>query len=80
MMKARINLTIEEKLIAQVKAYADQQNTSVSDLVEAYFKRMVESRKKGLVDLIESLPKPDLDENLDLKKAYFEDKGAEYGG
>jgi hypothetical protein len=67
-------------LIAQVKAYANQQNTSVSDLVEAYFKRMLDSRKKGLVDLFESLPKSDIDENLDLRKAYFENKGTEYGG
>lgn len=78
-MKSRINLTIEKKLIGQVKAYADKQNTSVSDLVEEYFKRIVTPRKSGLVDFIESLPKPKLHENLDLKKAYLEDKGSEYG-
>lgn len=76
-MKSRINLTIEEKLIVQIKAHADQQHTSVSGLVEEYFKRIVTPRKDSLVDFMDSLPKYSLHDDLDLKKAYLEDKGSE---
>lgn len=79
-MKARINLTIEEKLISQIKAYAEEKHTSVSDLVEEYFKRLVKPAKKSnLFELIESLPKPELPENIDYKKEYYEGQASKYG-
>ncbi|HEY0056104.1 MAG TPA: DUF6364 family protein [Pedobacter sp.] len=81
-MKAKINLSIEEKLIYKIKAYADEQHTSVSELVEEYFKKVVEKPKKSkssLIELIESLPKPEIAFDEDLKKQYYEERASKYG-
>lgn len=79
-MKAKINLSIEERLVYKIKAYAEEKHTSVSELVEEYFTRIVEKPKKSsLIELIESLPKPDIDFETDLKKQYFEEKASKYG-
>jgi hypothetical protein len=82
-MKAKINLLIEEKLVYKIKAYAKEKHTSVSKLVEEYFKCVVEkpAKKNNLIDLIESLPKVDLPytEDVDLKKQYYEENAAKYG-
>jgi hypothetical protein len=80
-MKAKINLSIEEKLVYKIKAYAEEKHTSVSELVEQYFKRVVEkpTKKNSLIELIESLPKPDIEFDEDLKKQYYEERAAKYG-
>ena len=78
-MKARLNITIEQSLLDQVKQFAAQQNTSVSELVEDYFKTIIKPKKQSLVDLIRSLPKPDIDENFDWKEEYYKDKMKKYG-
>jgi len=79
-MKARINLTIEEDLIHKIKSYAAQKETSVSDLVEEYFSRVVKpTKRKNFLDLVKELPKPDIDDNLDLKKAFYEEQAHKYG-
>ena len=81
-MKAKINLSIEEKLIYKIKAYAEEEHTSVSELVEEYFKRVVEPRKKNnLIDLVKSLPKVELPypDDVDLKKQYYEERAGKYG-
>ena len=79
-MKARINLTIEEDLIHKIKSYAAEKQTSVSDLVEEYFSRVVKpTKRKTILDLVKELPKPDIDDNLDLKKAFYEEQAHKYG-
>lgn len=79
-MKAKLNLTIDEQLLAQVKEYAAQKHSSVSELVENYFKPFVnKSSKKEIVQLIESLPKPKISHQEDLKKRYFADNADKYG-
>ena len=80
-MKAKINLSIDEKLIHKVKAYAEEKHTSVSELVEEYFRKVVEKPKKkpNLIELIESLPKPDIPLDADLKKQYYEERASKYG-
>jgi len=62
-MKARLNLTIEQTLLDQVKKFAAQKNTSVSELVEDYFKVLTKPKKQSLVDLLRSLPKPDISDD-----------------
>ena len=75
-MKARLNLTIDQRLLDVIKSYAASKQTSVSELVENYFKTIVKpDRKSNILDLIENLPKPDIEQNLDLKKGYYEVKG-----
>lgn len=79
-MKTRVNLTIEKELIQQVKSYAAKKQTSVSDLVEEYFSRIVRpTKRKNFLDLVKELPKPDIDDNLDLKKAFYEEQASKYG-
>ena len=81
-MKAKINLSIEEKLVYKIKAYAEEQHTSVSELVEEYFKRVVEPPKKSnLIDLVKSLPRVELPypDDVDFKKQYYEEKASKYG-
>ena len=79
-MKTHINLSIEKDLVSKMKAYAEKRKTSVSDLVEEYFTRVVNPAKKSnIIEMIESLEKPAIDEKLDLKKAYYEERGDKYG-
>ena len=79
-MKARINLTIEEDLIQKVKSYAAKRQTSVSELVEEYFDRIVKpNKKKTIFELLDELPKPNIDPDLDLKKAFYEEQAGKYG-
>ncbi len=79
-MKTHMNLSIEKDLIKQVKAYAEQHQTSVSELVEAYFSKIVKPKKKSnIISLINSLEKPDIDDNIDLKKAFYEHQASKYG-
>jgi len=79
-MKTHVNLSIEKDLVKQIKAYAEKHQTSVSDLVEAYFYKVVKpKRKSNIINLIESLEKPDIDDSIDLKKAYYEDQASKYG-
>ncbi len=78
-MKARLNLTIEQSLLEEVKLYATRKNTSVSELVEEYFKVITQTKKQSLVDLLRSLPKPDIEENFDWKEEYYKGKMKKYG-
>lgn len=78
-MKARLNLTIDQSLLEEVKQYATLKNTSVSELVEEYFKVIIQPKKKSFVELIKELPKPKIEENFDWKEEYYKDKMKKYG-
>ena len=70
-MKSRLNLTIENSLLEDVKSYAVKQKRSVSDLVESYFKKVTRpSKRKNIIDLVEKLEKSTIDKNADLKDLY----------
>ncbi len=79
-MKTHVNLSIEKDLVKQIKAYAEKKQTSVSDLVEEYFSKVVRPVKKSnIISLIEGLEKPKIEENIDLKKAFYEQQSSKYG-
>lgn len=79
-MKARLNLTIDNNLLENIKGYAQKQQTSVSELVENYFKTVTKpSKRKNVIDLIEKLKKPAIKETVDLKELYYKDKSKKYG-
>ena len=78
-MKARLNLTIDQSLLEDVKQYATLKNTSVSELVEEYFKVIIQPKKKSFIELIKELPKPKIDEDFDWKEEYYKDKMKKYG-
>lgn len=79
-MKARLNLTIEDSLLENVKSYAVKQQRSVSELVEGYFKTVTKpSKRKNILHLVEKLDKPVLTEKGDLKDLYYKENAKKYG-
>lgn len=81
-MKTRLNITIEETLLDKVKVYAAKHESSVSQLVEDYFKQLTKKpKKKSLLDIIDDLPKSKLNlpEDFDFKKGYHEERAKKYG-
>jgi hypothetical protein len=79
-MKARLNITIEERLLNNAKHYAAKNDTSLSQLIELYFESLTRpSRRKNIIQLVEELPKPKIDLSKDLKQAYHEDQKGKYG-
>ncbi len=74
-MKSRLNLTIDDSLLKRTKLYAEKQRTSVSELVEDYFKSLQRPvKRKTFIDLVEKLNKPDIDPKADLKELYYQDQ------
>ncbi|TKK67168.1 ribbon-helix-helix protein, CopG family [Ilyomonas limi] len=79
-MKARLNLTVDEELLDKVRVYAEKKQKSISQIVEEYFSKITkEPKKESIIDLIESLPKPNIDPDIDLKKTYYEENRKKYG-
>lgn len=78
-MKSKLNLTIEEALLAKIKRYAASQKTSVSELVEHYFYSITRAHKPNIVELMERMEKPSIDLSQNLKKGYYEEQKEKYG-
>ena len=79
-MKARLNITIDKDVLQNVKQLAEEQKTSVSELVENYFRTIAKTRKKKtFIELIKELPKPNLPEDFNWKEEYYNDKMKKYG-
>ncbi|TDG35388.1 hypothetical protein EZJ43_13900 [Pedobacter changchengzhani] len=79
-MKARVNLTIEEDLLVEAKKHAAKIGTSVSELVESYFKKITEPKKQHvkLFEMVNRLEKPNIPEDFDFKKEYYRDRTDKY--
>lgn len=79
-MKAKLNLTIEDNLLAKIKRYAAKRKTSVSELVEAYFISLTTASKKpNIVDLMDATKKPNIELPNDLTTSYYEERKEKYG-
>ena len=79
-MKSRVNLTIEEDLLSSAKIYAQKQHTSVSDLVENFFKTLTKpAKRKNILDLLNELDSPVIDANADLKDIYYKEQVKKHG-
>lgn len=79
-VKARLNLTIDTALLEEIKFYASRKQTSVSDLVEQYFKSISRQQKrKNIIELMENLEKPAIDPTADLKELYYTNQSGKYG-
>jgi uncharacterized FlgJ-related protein len=75
-LKERLNLTIDAELLASMKAYAASKQMSVSELVESYFRNVTRSLPHtNVLDLVDQLEKPDLDEKADLKDLFYQQNG-----
>ena len=82
-MKNRLNKTVDNALMEEAKLYAAKHKTSLSQLVEEYFKTLTRQRpakKENILELMARLPKPKgkLPEG-DLKKLYYESRRKKYG-
>lgn len=80
-MKARLNLTIDNALLENMKAYALKRDTSISELVEHYFKTVAKpAKRKNIITMVEKLEAPArVDTTADLKELYYKDKAKKYG-
>ncbi len=79
-MKIRLNITIEENILSDVKLYASKQHTSVSELVENYFTTLTKTpKKKNIIQLIENMKPPAIDKNADLKEIFYKEQSGKYG-
>ena len=81
-MKTRLNLTIEADLLKKVKAYADEHDESISNLVEEYFETIVKKpKKKSLLDILDELPKPktNFPKDFDFVEEYYRANAKKYG-
>jgi hypothetical protein len=79
-MKARLNLTIDNSLLERFKLYAANKQVSISELVEEYFKSATKPKtRKNMIDLVEKLPGHSIPKDLDLKKGFYEEQGKKHG-
>ena len=79
-MKTRLNLTIEDRLLAKMKIYAKRQGKSVSVLVEEYFESLTRpAKRRNIVDRVGELEKPEIDPSIDLKELFYRDQAKKYG-
>lgn len=79
-MKARLNLTIDNAVLAHVKAYASGMNTSVSELVEHYFRSIAKPHKgKSVIQIVDKLKKPSISDSINLKEEFYKNQSGKYG-
>lgn len=79
-MKTRLNLTIDQTLLENIKAYAASKRTSVSELVETYFKRISRpAKKKNILHLVDQLGDHAIDQKANLKEQFYEQQAEKYG-
>jgi hypothetical protein len=82
-MKNRLNITVDNVLMEEAKLYAAKHKTSLSQLVEEYFKTLTRqrpARKANIIDFMKKMPKPKGKvPRGDLNKLYYEDNKKKYG-
>ncbi|PSL19218.1 DUF6364 family protein [Dyadobacter jiangsuensis] len=81
-MKTRLNITIEETVLAYIKSYAAARQTSVSQIVEDHLKSIVQvaEQKRNILEVIDEMDAPTgVSADQDLVKAYYEARGEKYG-
>ena len=80
-MKTRLNLTIEDSILLHVKEYAASKQISISQMVEDYFKNIIQpsQKKESIIDMVEKLDSPSFNTDTDLKKIFYEEQGRKYG-
>lgn len=79
-MKTKLNLTIDNTLLENIKDYASLKQTSVSSLVENYFKKITTPvKRKNILSMIEKLEKPKIHTKANLKELYYQYQLKKYG-
>ncbi|WP_460686013.1 DUF6364 family protein [Niabella aquatica] len=58
-----------------MKYFSEKNNVSISSLVEEYFKNLMRKpQKASFLDRIRKLPTPAFNKEVDLTKAYYDEK------
>jgi hypothetical protein len=75
-----MNITVNEELLEKVKRYAEKRQTSLSQLIEQYFRTLVsQTRKKNILEFMEDLPAAKVVEPGDERKKYYDREKVKYG-
>lgn len=80
-MKTRLNLTIDDGLLNNMKIHAQKQGTSISELVENYFREIAKpkKKKKNILQLVEDLKAPTISTQADLKELFYKEQASKHG-
>lgn len=80
-MKTRLNLTIDDGLLNNMKIHAQKQGTSISELVENYFREITKpkKKKKNIIQLVEDLKAPSISTQADLKELFYKEQSSKHG-
>ncbi|WP_342084512.1 DUF6364 family protein [Dyadobacter sp. OTU695] len=80
-MKTRLNITIEDTVLAYIKGYAAARQISVSQIIEEHLKSIAESskQKRSILEVVDDLVPGDINGDQDLIKAYHEARSEKYG-
>jgi hypothetical protein len=79
-MKSRLNVTIDSVLLEKAKRHAARNNSSLSRMIEVYFKSLSRpAHKKTAIDLLRKLPKPKKATIDNLKQDYYQQRKKKYG-
>ena len=79
-MKNRLNITVDDTLLGQAKRYAAKHRTTLSRIIEEYFRSPVRpARKKNILQLLRELPKAKGKTEGDGRKPYYEGRKSNYG-
>ena len=79
-MKTRLHLTIDDSILKKMKSYARKHGMSISEMVEHHFEVLLStSKRKSFIDLVESLEKPSISNDADLKELYYKERAGKYG-
>ncbi|MGG7666316.1 DUF6364 family protein [Dyadobacter sp. BHUBP1] len=81
-MKTRLNVTIEDTVLAYIKNYAAARQISVSQIIEDHLKSIAQSaeRKKNILEVLDEMEAPiGIHADQDLVKAYHEARKEKYG-
>lgn len=81
LMKNRVNITIDEKLVRDAKRYAAGRKISLSQLIEGYLKGLTRRMpvKKNILELLGELPEPRNSNGKSSVEKYYEDRTGKYG-
>lgn len=79
-MKARLDISVDKDLLNSAERYVAQKGISISQLIESYFRSLRRpARRQNIIQLMDELPKPQIDTTKNLKQAYYEDQNSKKG-
>jgi hypothetical protein len=81
LMKNRVNITIDDKLVREAKRYAARKKISLSQLIEGYLKGLTSRKpaKKNVLEMLDELPEPKKGTQKAIVETYYEERKGKYG-